>query len=531
MNKNIKQKFIKSNKLFWNKFKEADSNDLLLVETSTHPVINHANAVVAKIIAQAKNLRIGWLKYPVIDEKLMYSYSQNSLLICLPKTNFLRKFWLIFLASLFYLYYVLLKNNLLSFKYKNIFYGDFVYDGYLKMLSMATLHKLDLRIINVIYKVLLNDKNARFLFDKYPIKAVLVSHYMTVGTGPLSRVALQRKIPVYWKGGGVDVINLAVFRKLNQIYDYPKKPPNIKIELLNNKYKKQIEADFIQLINNIDKTHYNPLKIAYKNTILSKIDRTLFLKILKLEKKPICFVMLHAFNDYPHSHYKKMLFKDYYDWFIQTLNYAKSDLSKNWIFKEHPANKFYPTKDLNFNKIMKNLPSHIKFVSRKSQIGAAVVLNVADLIITCLGSAGVEMPALKGIPSIVAGDSSYDGFGFTIEPKTQREFFKILRSLVVGRLSSQKQLTAKYCYTYLNKYCMMSFAAGPSITIEENMRTEKLKNQYLRRVLKRYQEKRYLIYNQINKYIKAVKKTDFYRLESPAFIKLKQAKGRKNDYL
>ena len=46
--------------------------------------------------------------------------------------------------------------------------------------------------------------------------------------------------------------------------------------------------------------------------------------------------MLHAFNDQPHSHFKNMIFKDYGDWFLRTLDFAKEHDNVNYIFKQHP---------------------------------------------------------------------------------------------------------------------------------------------------------------------------------------------------
>ncbi|GAG27867.1 unnamed protein product, partial [marine sediment metagenome] len=260
-------------------------------------------------------------------------------------------------------------------------------------------HYFDPRLLMVFYRVLLNDEKARLVLKNNHIKAILVSHYIGLGSGPLSRVALKMKIPVYWKGGGHEIIALTVFNKLSQVYDYPRKPSKKLIDLLVKKYKKKVESEFNKFIDeSIKLSRYGSFSVAYNNVLSSSVSKDKFLKKMQLKKKPIFFVMLHAFNDHPHSHFKKMLFNDYYDWFIQTFNFAKSDPSKNWIFKEHPANKFYPTKDLDFKEIMKSLPQHVKFVSRNSSIGASVVLNAADLIVTCLGTAGVEMPALRGIP-------------------------------------------------------------------------------------------------------------------------------------
>ncbi|PIS09196.1 hypothetical protein COT75_02965 [Candidatus Beckwithbacteria bacterium CG10_big_fil_rev_8_21_14_0_10_34_10] len=513
MKKNRKNKFIKINKKFWLKFKEVESKKFLLVETQSHPVINHSNAVAAKIVAQAKNWRIAWIKFNYTNEELMRSYSPNSLFISFPKINFLEKFYFVLLSTFYYFYYVLIKKDLLSFKFNKIPYGDFVYDCYLSVFSLATLHCLDFRIITIFYRVLINDKKARFVFNNYPVKAILVSHHIGLKSGPLSRVAMQKKIPVYWKGGGHEIIAMSVFNSLKQMYNYALKPSKKIVDLLAKKHSKSVEKDFEKFINQVDNSYYGALSAGYDNVVFSEVTRESFIKKMKLDiSKKNIFVMLHAFNDYPHSHYKEMLFKDYYDWFIQTYKFALNDKSKNWIFKEHPGNKYYPTKDLNLNKKMKNLPSHMRFISQSSKIKASTVLNVADMIVTCTGTAGVEMPALKGIPSIIAGNTFYDHLGFTIEPKSKKEYFGMLKNLLLKKLSTKQQLRAKCCYLYLKKYCMMPFSSGPAITMEESQKGQKLEKTYYQRVLKVYKEKANLIQAEFNEYIKNIKKQDFHHL-------------------
>ena len=514
MKKSYKKNFIKINKKFWHKVKESDSDNLLLVETSGHPVVNHSNAIVAKIIAQAKNLRIAWIKNLDTDKMLMKSYSPNSLFIKFEKIHIIKRLSILLLSIFYYIYYVLFKNKLLSFKFKKIPYGDFVYDIYLSEYSMATLHRFDFRIILIFYRVLIADIRARNILNKNNIKRVLISHYTGLKSGPLFRVAMQKKIPCYLKTGGHKIFTLSVYNNLSQIHDYPLRPSKKELNQLIKNYKKFVERDFYRLINNIDDLYARSFSLAYGKGIFSKTTRKVFLKKMKLNDRPIVFIMLHAFNDHPHSHFKKMLFKDYYDWFIQTLNFAKQDKSKNWIFKEHPANKFYLTKDLNLKKMMKNLPKNLRFVSRNSKIKTSTVLNVADTIITCLGTAGIEIPALKRTPAVIAGDSSYSGFGFTIKPQSKKQYFSTLKKLPYKPLSAKEQLRAKSCYMYLTKYCLVPFAAGPDISLEEIMKPEKIETKYFKRILKNYKNKSTIIYNQFNEYVKKIKKENFCRLNS-----------------
>jgi hypothetical protein len=512
--KKLINNFIKINTQFWQKFQEYKSfNKFCLIETSGHPVVNHANAIVGKAIAQAKNLRIMWINYGHTNKKLMKSYAVNSVFMDLPKISILTKLWFFTLSIFYYFTYVLFKNKLLSFKFNGIPYGDFIYDNYLAEFSLGTLHRLDPRITIIFLKLLLNDARARNIFKQHVIKAIVVSHYTGLKTGPLSRVAMQRSIPVYWKGGGHKIINLNKFQNLNQIYNYPNKPTNEIINLLVNKYKAKIEEDFKQLINNSQNSpFYNTFSVAYKNKIFTNTGKQQFLQKMNLSNKPLIFVMLHAFNDHPHSHFKNMLFNDYYDWFRQTLDFTYKEKAKNWIFKEHPANKYYPTKDISFKKIMKNLPNNIRFISRNNNIKTSTVLNVADLIVTCLGSAGIEMPALKGIPSVIAGDTFYDELGFTIKPKTRQEYFQILKQANPPILSNKQQLRAKACFLYLRKYCMLPFSAGPAITMEENKNPKKLLKSYLSKVIKEYKINKLIIEKEFIDYKQRIKKNYFINL-------------------
>jgi len=423
------------------------------------------------------------------------------------------KAWFLVSSIFYYLFYVMITNRLLSFRYKDIPYGDFIYDGYLSACSMATLHRFDFRIIKIFCSVLMHDRKARFILKKNPIKAVLVSHYIGLTTGPLSRVAMQKGIPVYWKGGGHSIFNLSVFNSLSQIYDYPNKPSQEEVGRLAKIYKETIEPDFNRFINEANNPYYGVFSVAYDNVIKSDVNRESFLKNMHLEDRPSIFVMLHAFNDQPHSHFKKMLFGDYCDWFIKTFRFAKKDMSKNWIFKEHPANKFYKTKDLDLNKMMKNLPDHIRFVSQDSDIKASTVLNIADMIITCIGTAGVEMPALKGIPAVVAGNTFYGGLGFTIEPKSKKKYFEILKEIKPESCSPEQQQRARCCYMYLNKYCMMPFAAGPTVTFKEaSTNLDELKISYPGRIIDTYKINKDTIYSQFNEYVSEIRKENFKHL-------------------
>ena len=71
------------------------------------------------------------------------------------------------------------------------------------------------------------------------------------------------------------------------------------------------------------------------------------------------------------------------------------------------------------------------------------LLDSADVVLTARGTAGLEFSCF-GIPCIVTAESAYSGFGFTIEPKTEEEYFKLLSNVgAIGRLNEEQLNRAK----------------------------------------------------------------------------------------
>ena len=59
---------------------------------------------------------------------------------------------------------------------------------------------------------------------------------------------------------------------------------------------------------------------------------------------------------------------------------------------------------------------------------------------------------MKSIPTIICGESNYSGFGFTLEPKSKKEYFYMLKK--INKIKKLDKETIKRCfaYNYLNKY-------------------------------------------------------------------------------
>jgi len=224
--------------------------------------------------------------------------------------------------------------------------------------------------------------------------------------------------------------------------------------------------------------------------------------------------MLHSLNDHPHAHFKWMLFKDYYDWMIKTLEFAKQNPQFNWIFKQHPTIKFYLTDDVSYAKVFGGLPNHIVYLSEDEGLNTETLIYCADLVSTCVGSPGFELPAMGGIPALIASDTFYNNLGFTIEPKTKEEYFNCLKNTdKIEKLSSKQQKRAQAAFMHIHVFCRVNVAGCPILTIEQ-IKDRKTNTWYWGEVAKLLVERNNTFKKEIDKYSEILAKPDFKRFNS-----------------
>jgi len=153
----------------------------------------------------------------------------------------------------------------------------------------------------------------------------------------------------------------------------------------------------------------------------------------------------------------KGLFGDFEDWLFQTVKFVSSTpecRQMNWIVKEHPFNVFKlkrenvrQTSEQRLLQALMPFPEHVHFMPATTEINTRALFPLVDCVLTVNGTVGMEFPCY-GIPAVVAGTGRYNGYGFTIEPETQAEYFQILRNLhQIQPLSADvQQLARKHFY-------------------------------------------------------------------------------------
>jgi hypothetical protein len=347
--------------------------------------------------------------------------------------------------------------EILNFRCDGITFGDVIHDEILA-LGYARVDKIDDRLLHVLKQFFFMRAWIKDVFGRYDIKISVFSQLVGIKGAVLSRYCLKNKIQVLSRLGSYQLL-LTRYNKMEEIGFYPlrPRPEHYQImcerkhkgflkgaeEYLNRRMKQQVLHPVAQQVFNRERKYYT--------------DRTTFCDEHGLDSsKPIVFVMLHAFNDFPHSHFfeKRIMFQDYCDWFLRTLEIAKTTDHLNWVFKEHPANRHYITKDLDLTEVFKKVTlNHIRFFPHDADFNARSVTHLAQAVLTCIGPAGLEY-ATFGIPCVLGGGSGYHGFGFTLEPKNLNEYESCLKNIgSLERLNDKQIETAKLLAFFY--FCVM----------------------------------------------------------------------------
>jgi hypothetical protein len=505
------ERFIDANRRLWAGVEARRPGDgLLLVEPQFHPMISHTSAVIARAVKEATGLRIGWVDGGSADIcRRLRSYDDSSHVVPMPMLSGREVARLVPLYG--HLAAGLLRGgDILDIAVDGTRLGDIVYDAHLAQAKLATVRGLSAGLLRTLWTVVRNCMRFSKLIEQSGAAAVLVSHEVGSLSGVLMRTGLRRGLPVYLCRSGVQ-LNLK--RSLADIYLNSDKPRPVDMAALAAFPPERLDGEFAALISSrmqpggdVDAGR------AYGSKRVFRAKQELAAAIGIDAQRPCVFVMLHAFNDHPHSHFGRMLFRDYYDWFAQTLRFARDQRSVNWIFKEHPSAAFYPTRDISLADHFRERRPPVFFLDREADFSSESLLHVADAIVTVAGTAAVEFGAAAAVPSVLAGGTSYTGFGFTREPATQSEYFSTLATIdAIARLTPAQQRTAQQVFLYSERYASVPFSWLPEVSYQEE-KDPALDDSFWDQMPALYESRREQLLTEFRALVEQIGRPDFSRL-------------------
>ena len=442
--------FIKHNAAFWKRYfpvgQPGENCGYILVIDEKHPVTSLSIASFAYIVAQTKKLKLLFVSRLLRDDakiRLFSSYPVSVSFLYLRGWRYLVMRILARAAAAKAYRSIRTPQELLEFKVDGIRFGDVLYDAVLAE-GYATIDVIDHRLLRKLRQFYFFRYCVKDVIKRYDVQTSVLGHIVGLFGSVFSRYLLQHGIEVLNRVGSHQIV-VKKYHKLEELGVYTGK--------LERKYfKLMMENDdgtivrftdeyFERRVNREVEDH--DAALAYSHQKKTFTEKQSFCAEYNLDRtKPIVFVMLHAFNDFPHSHFSKpMIFQDYYHWFLHTLEIAQAVKTVNWIFKEHPAARYYPTKDVDIEEIFERIEfDHIRFLNSEANFNSHSVQYLAKALITCIGTAGLEH-ALVGIPCVLAGESPYSGFGFTVEPNNAQEYRNCLEN--IGQLPPLSDMQVK----------------------------------------------------------------------------------------
>ena len=178
----------------------------------------------------------------------------------------------------------------------------------------------------------------------------------------------------------------------------------------------------------------------------------------KLELNPnkkIAVIFSHIFWDATFF-WGEDLFRDYEDWFVQTVKAACKNKNLNWLIKVHPANTVKDHRDglisepselIALREKIGELPDHVKVINADTPISTWSLFKAMDYCLTVRGTVGIEA-AMLGKTVLTAGTGRYDNHGFTHDFTSSSDYLDCLQHLEdLEKPSSEiKEKAERYAY-------------------------------------------------------------------------------------
>lgn len=174
---------------------------------------------------------------------------------------------------------------------------------------------------------------------------------------------------------------------------------------------------------------------------------------LKLDNRPVVLLATNVLGD-SLTLGRQVFSKTMADWVSRTILYFIGRPDVQLVIRIHPGEiltREYSMVDV-VKQTLPELPEYIHVIHPEEKINTYDLVDVADVGLVYTTTVGLEM-ALKGIPVIVAGKTHYRERGFTHDPASWVEYFKLLGTILEKpkqfKLTKEKiTLAWKYAYHF-----------------------------------------------------------------------------------
>lgn len=346
-------------------------------------------------------------------------------------------------------------DDILALQMNGVYLGKIAYDTLLRVTGRGTVDKLSMLMFSLLVDGLGYQHYIEELFAQSTFDAVVQSENQFIPSAILWQVALQNNVTVLCREGLPRGFTLRRYDRPEEAYvnklrfdpDLLGRIRTVIGEMPADLGRNAIEARFSSCLDNASAE--NGRCDGAKTEGLSR--EGLCRRFGWDPMKPIVVVMSHMLIDGVFTD-RWSLFRDNFLWLRRTLEAIVDIDHVNWIVRGHPADSHYSydprtTVEGECKRVAAQHP-HVQFLS--GNVSSSCLPGIVDVVLTTHGTAGLEYPCL-GIPCVLGGESFYSGLGFTREPRTQEDYFEVLRGVdKIPRLpSAAVERACEYAYVYL----------------------------------------------------------------------------------
>ena len=342
-----------------------------------------------------------------------------------------------------------------NFDFKGIKIGDLIYDTFISNEHNFIKPKKNFFFYKIVFLTIYKVLKILKLIKKDKIKYIIVGTANYANYDALCiRVGLQFNIKIL-EAGYFHNNNALIEYKKNHIkyglrhifFDNKQKLKLNKLKISEKKLDRFIKNRFS---NKIKLYHTNNLDVKLANKSKNFYSKDKFL--LKFSNKNFNKIVIfapHAFSDAPHGGGYELHFRDFYEYFTETINQIKKSPSNIlWIIRPHPLSKKYGEKNIveNYLKTFQNR----NIILCPKNITTQNLIQICDTVITMKGTIGLEF-ASSGKKPITCGYPPYSNFGITLNSYSKTDFFSKLNNInkLNFKLTKREKLLAKKILFYM----------------------------------------------------------------------------------
>ncbi len=282
-------------------------------------------------------------------------------------------------------------------------------------------------------------------FEEFRPDSILAVHGIYLEHGIITDLAKRDNINmVIW---GIPYRLGALIASLNDTYhrQYIEESDEVWDQQQLNESQINMVQEYIgsKISGGRDNVNYHPNPILDKKKILSSLGFD--------SNKPLVSIFTNVLWD-AQIFYSSNIFDGLLEWINETISFYVQNTDIQLAVRIHPAESkggFFTTQPLatEIYKVFPSLPSNIKIIEPESDISSIILSDASSVSVVYGSNIALEI-ALRPNPLVIVGEAYSKGKGFSIDPPTKEDYFKILADPSSVKKNTQEQVAKAQRYAY-----------------------------------------------------------------------------------